>query len=93
MMDAVGRRILPSFERMRRIFDLRRKQNTLLQRALHHAMGLEMKLRQYELGQQFCESVSATAGPAVLRRLWDDPGALPSLTELERPELWLRRAA
>ena len=93
VMDRVGKEIIPSFPRMRRVFDKRREQTTMLQRAINHVIGLEMKLRQYELGQSFCESVVATEGPQALGRLWTSPEAFPSLAELREPQTWLRRVA
>jgi coenzyme F420 biosynthesis associated uncharacterized protein len=93
VMDAVGREIIPSFARMRRVFDARRQQTTTLQKIFNQIIGLEMKLRQYELGQSFCESVAEREGPRALERLWADPSMLPSLSELKEPQLWLRRVA
>ncbi|HVF52126.1 MAG TPA: zinc-dependent metalloprotease [Actinomycetota bacterium] len=93
VMDMVGARSIPSFSRMRSTFDKRREQSTLLQRALNHVIGLEMKLRQYELGQRFCESVYATGGSAALAALWSSPEGLPTLAELQKPDAWLRRVA
>jgi uncharacterized protein (DUF2342 family) len=65
----------------------------MLQRALNQVIGLEMKLRQYELGQKFCEAVVDREGPNALGRLWDSPASLPSLEELKSPDLWVRRVA
>ena len=93
VMDAVGKEVIPSFPRMRRVFERRREQTTTLQRVLNHVIGLEMKLRQYELGQKFCESVVDAEGPHALARLWDSPASLPSLDELKSPDLWVRRVA
>lgn len=93
VMDAVGKEVIPSFPRMRRVFERRREQTTLLQRALNHVIGLEMKLRQYELGQKFCESVVASEGAGALGRLWVSPASFPSLAELREPDRWLRRVA
>ena len=93
VMDAVGRQVIPSFARMRRVFERRREQTTMLQRAINHVIGLEMKLRQYELGQKFCETVAAAEGPHALGRLWTSPSAFPTLAELRAPETWLRRVA
>ena len=93
VMDAVGREVIPSFARMRRVFEGRREQTTRLQRAINHVIGLEMKLRQYELGQKFCEAVVAAEGPHALGRLWTSPSAFPSLAELREPQTWLRRVA
>lgn len=93
VMDAVGKEMIPSFPRMRRVFEGRRAQTTMLQRAINHVIGLEMKLRQYELGQQFCEAVAAAEGPGALGRLWASPESFPSLAELRAPHTWLRRVA
>lgn len=93
VMDKVGADVIPSFRRMRRVFEARRKQTTLLQKIFNNALGIEMKLRQYELGQAFCESVVAAEGPAALSRLWIAPDMMPTLAELREPNLWLRRVA
>jgi coenzyme F420 biosynthesis associated uncharacterized protein len=93
VMDKVGAEVIPSFRRMRRVFEARRKQTTLVQKIFNNALGIEMKLRQYELGQSFCESVVAAEGPAALQRLWISQEMFPSLAELREPNLWLRRVA
>jgi coenzyme F420 biosynthesis associated uncharacterized protein len=93
VMDKVGADVIPSFRRMRRVFEARRKQTTLVQKIFNNALGIEMKLRQYELGQSFCEAVVAAEGPAALERLWISPEMFPNLAELREPNLWLRRVA
>ena len=93
VMDTAGARAIPTFARMRRAFELRRRHQTLLQRAVHHAIGLEMKLRQYELGQSFCDGVVEAEGPEALQALWAGPENLPSLRELKEPARWLQRVA
>lgn len=93
VMDLVGERVIPSFARMRGIFERRRAQTTRLQRAFNHAIGIEMKLRQYELGREFCDAVVAEGGPGSLARLWVDESGFPTLRELREPALWLRRVA
>ncbi|MEA2485122.1 MAG: hypothetical protein QOD46_233 [Actinomycetota bacterium] len=93
VMDSVGARVIPSFGRMRELFEGRRAQTTAIQRAINHVIGLEMKLRQYELGQKFCNEVVQRAGMTVLSHLWDAPENLPTLDELRTPALWLTRVA
>jgi uncharacterized protein (DUF2342 family) len=92
-MDHVGARVIPSFRRMRGVFERRRQQTTGLQKAFNHAIGLEMKLRQYEIGREFCDAVAAAEGPESLSRLWVDEEGFPSLAEVRDPQLWLRRVA
>jgi coenzyme F420 biosynthesis associated uncharacterized protein len=93
VMDSVGERVIPSMRRMRFVFERRRDQVNGLQRIISSTLGLEMKLKQYELGQAFCEATVRQAGPDVLARLWGGPDQFPTLAELKAPELWLGRVA
>jgi coenzyme F420 biosynthesis associated uncharacterized protein len=93
VMDTIGAREIPTFRRMRHVFERRRQQTSGVQRAIQYAIGLEMKLRQYEMGQRFCELAVAHSGEAVLGHLWVGPDNLPTLAELKEPERWLRRVA
>ena len=58
---------------------------------LERLLGLELKLRQYQVGRRFCDAVVADGGPAALALAWSGPEALPSADELERPAQWLAR--
>ena len=93
VMDSVGEAVIPSFRRMRGIFQRRRQQTTWFQKILNQAIGLEMKMRQYEVGQNFCETVARVGGPQALAQLWTDMDRFPSMAELREPEAWLRRVA
>lgn len=93
VMDHVGARVIPSFNRMRGIFERRREQTSRLQRIFNYAIGLEMKLRQYELGRAFCDDVVSRAGVGALAQLWASEEGFPTLSELREPSLWLRRVA
>ncbi|MEA2498891.1 MAG: hypothetical protein QOH26_1296 [Actinomycetota bacterium] len=93
VMDTVGEAVIPSFKGMRSMFQRRREQTKLIQRAVNHIIGLEMKLRQYELGQQFCEAATQRGGRDALSHLWADPSNLPTMAELRAPETWLARVA
>jgi coenzyme F420 biosynthesis associated uncharacterized protein len=93
VMDTIGARVIPSFAQMRGVFERRREQTRGLQRAIQYVIGLEMKLRQYELGQRFCERVVEVAGAAALSKLWIGPDNLPAMPELREPERWLARVA
>jgi coenzyme F420 biosynthesis associated uncharacterized protein len=93
VMDSIGARVIPSFPRMRHTFERRRQQTRGLQRAIQYVIGLEMKLRQYDLGQRFCDAVASMNGAAALQELWIAPENLPTMAELREPERWLRRVA
>ena len=69
----------------------RRESRGLPWRVLERLLGLEMKLRQYEVGRRFCDAVVEQGGPQALARVWSGPEMLPSTEELETPALWLTR--
>jgi uncharacterized protein (DUF2342 family) len=90
-MDAVGAEVLPSLPKLRAAMTRRRESRGLPWRVLEKLLGLEMKLRQYEVGRRFCDAVVARAGTQALARVWTGPEQLPSGQELREPELWLTR--
>lgn len=90
-MDAVGAEVLPSLPRLRAAMTRRRSQRGLPWRVLEKLLGLELKMRQYETGKRFCDSIVSEGGPELLARVWASPAALPSAEELQRPELWAAR--
>ena len=90
-MDAVGEEVLPSLPRLRAAMNRRRK--GLPWKVLEKLLGLEMKMRQYEIGRRFCDEVVREGGPATLALAWSGPENLPTAAELELPALWLGRVA
>jgi coenzyme F420 biosynthesis associated uncharacterized protein len=93
VMDAVGAEVLPSLERMRAAMTRRRHNRAWTWRILERLLGLEMKMRQYEVGRAFCDEVVAAGGPSALARVWGSPSMLPTAAELQEPSLWLERTA
>jgi coenzyme F420 biosynthesis associated uncharacterized protein len=90
-MDAIGAEMLPSLPKLRAAMNRRREHRPLPWRVLERLLGLEMKMRQYEIGRRFCDEVVRTGGPESLARAWSGPNALPTTAELERPSLWIAR--
>jgi coenzyme F420 biosynthesis associated uncharacterized protein len=92
-MDAVGAEVLPSLPRLRAALNRRREARPLPWRVLERVLGLELKLRQYELGRRFCDAIVERDGPHVLARAWEGPESLPTSAELSAPDEWLERIA
>src|SRR5205807_7107318 len=90
-MDAVGAEFLPSLPRLRAAMTRRRESRGLPWRVLERLLGLELKLRQYEVGRRFCDAVVREGGPEALALAWRGPESLPSTEELERPSRWTAR--
>jgi uncharacterized protein (DUF2342 family) len=91
VMDAVGAEVLPSLPRLRAAMNHRRENRGLPWRVLERLLGLELKLKQYEMGRRFCDAVVDAGGPQALALAWSGPEALPSPAELEDPALWIAR--
>jgi putative hydrolase len=90
-MDSVGAEILPTLPRLRAAMTRRRESRGLPWRVLERLLGLELKLKQYEIGRRFCDAVVREGGPEALARAWSGPEALPSTEELRSPAQWLAR--
>ncbi len=90
-MDVIGAEMLPSLPRLRTAMNHRRESRGLPWRVLERLLGLELKMRQYAIGRQFCDAVVADGGPEMLARAWSGPESLPRPEELERPAHWLER--
>ena len=58
---------------------------------MQKVVGLEAKLKQYELGERFIETVESEGGSALLARVWDGPELLPSMAEIRDPFAWIAR--
>lgn len=91
VMDAVGAELLDDVAALRAAMDRRRQERSGLLRVLEKLIGLDLKLRQYQLGKEFCDEVVAQGGIVALNRAWGAPGSLPTLAELGDPGGWLAR--
>jgi coenzyme F420 biosynthesis associated uncharacterized protein len=90
-MDAVGAEVLPSLPRLRAALKSRRESRGLPWRVLERVLGLELKMRQYEVGRGFCDAVVQAGGPRLLAVAWRSVDELPSTQELSEPERWIER--
>jgi uncharacterized protein (DUF2342 family) len=69
----------------------RRRSRSAPERILQRLLGLDMKMRQYELGKSFCDAVVERRGIDTLNRVWSAPEAIPTMAELNDPDAWARR--
>ncbi|HEX2154993.1 MAG TPA: zinc-dependent metalloprotease [Acidimicrobiia bacterium] len=91
VMDRIGAGVLRGHARMSRVLKARRSDPKT--QLLFRLTGLEMKMRQYELGEAFIFEVERRAGWEALDAAWTSPAALPTLDEIEDPGRWLSRVA
>jgi coenzyme F420 biosynthesis associated uncharacterized protein len=90
-MDVVGKRTLPAYEGLRDAMEQRRRSRSAPERVLQRLLGFDLKMRQYELGKRFCDTVVEERGIELLNRVWERPEALPTPAELESPATWVAR--
>ncbi len=90
VMDDLGRLHVAGQERMSRVLQQRRKSGGLTS-ALHKMLGIEQKMRQYEIGEKFVRGVMAAGGPHAIDAVWESADNLPTQAELDEPASWLAR--
>jgi putative hydrolase len=91
VMNLVGRRLLPSFDRLEAAYRARSRERGMLEQLVLRVTGLEMKMEQYRVGERFALAIHDRYGMQVLNRAWESPETLPRSDELDDPERWYRR--
>ncbi|HUG74226.1 MAG TPA: zinc-dependent metalloprotease [Acidimicrobiia bacterium] len=89
VMDRIGARELVTQHTMSRVLKQRRKDPRMA--AFFRITGLELKMKQYEMGERFILDVERRAGFQALDAVWTEPDALPTLAEISEPQRWLER--
>ena len=90
VMNQLGREHVAGQARMARVLSQRR-QSAGMSAFLQKLVGLESKMRQYEVGEAFVAAVEREAGPRGIDAAWRGPEFLPTIDELRRPQEWLTR--
>lgn len=90
-MNRAGADRIPSAGRFERVLRQRRASLGPVARQVQKVLGIEAKLRQYELGAHFVSAVEAAGGRELFDRVWEAPWFLPDLEEVRHPERWIDR--
>ena len=91
VMHRVGRAHLKHADELEDALHRRRAQRSAFERMVMAVTGLELKMRQYEVGEKFCDAVVDRADLAMLNRVWESADAMPSMDELRHPGRWISR--
>ena len=90
VMDRVSVDVVPSAARFRRMMHDRRTRPGV-EKVFQRAIGFDVKVRQYDIGQRFVARAVERVGMEGFNRAWDGPASLPTMEEIERPEAWVAR--
>ena len=93
VMNEIGRRQLPHFALLEGAYRRRQEERTSLEKVFLRLTGLEMKMRQYVMGERFCTAVRDAGGAELLARVWQGPEWLPTMREIQRPQLYIDRVS
>lgn len=91
IMNAIGRDLLPHFEQIEQRVEQRKLNRPLIEELFNRVTGMDLKLAQYQQGQQFIDTIVAQRGIDFANRVWERPEHLPSMDELRNPERWIAR--
>jgi len=91
VMNAVGKDLMPDFTTISSRFEQRQRNRTNAEQLFARLTGLDLKLEQYRMGEQFINAVVDARGHDFARRVWDGPETLPTLEELRDPGSWIGR--
>jgi coenzyme F420 biosynthesis associated uncharacterized protein len=91
VMNAVGKDLMPDFTTISSRFEQRQRNRTNAEQLFARLTGLDLKLEQYRMGEQFINAVVDVRGHDFARRVWDRPETLPTLEELRDPDSWIGR--
>ena len=93
VMHHVGQELVPGYEYLKGRMERSRMHRPPLETAIFRITGLDMKLEQYRLGEQFADAVARRVGIRGLNRIWKRPENMPTLAEIRDPGLWIDRMA
>lgn len=91
VMNAVGRGIMPHFDRIKQRVESRSRDRGKAEELLQKLTGLSMKMDQYRLGERFVDSVVQREGIEFLNQVYEGPENLPTMEEILHPDRWIKR--
>ncbi len=91
VLDRIGARLIPDYDRATEALRRRRVEAGPASRFVERLFGLELSQATFDRGAAFVDGIVARAGEAALAELWSSPDTLPTPAELDAPGLWLAR--
>jgi coenzyme F420 biosynthesis associated uncharacterized protein len=91
VMNGVGKQLLPSYESIAAKFEQRKRERGFAEQLFARLTGLDMKMAQYRLGEEFIDRIASEHGKAAVDRIWASADNMPTMDEIRHPERWMVR--
>ncbi|MGD1054417.1 MAG: zinc-dependent metalloprotease, partial [Candidatus Dormibacteria bacterium] len=91
VMHRVGRGHIEDYDDLEAAFHRRQAERSLVERLILGLTGISLKMRQYDLGERFCEALISAGGYRLLNRVWEGPEMMPTMAEVRSPDRWIAR--
>jgi len=91
VLDTIGSRLLPDYQRVTEALRRRRVEFGPESRFVERLFGLELTQATFDRGAAFVSGIVERAGADIVNTLWADEDSLPTPAELDAPGLWLAR--
>jgi coenzyme F420 biosynthesis associated uncharacterized protein len=91
VMNAIGRELLPSFDRIEQRMEQRQRSRSLFDQVFFRVTGLDLKMAQYQQGEQFVNTIASSHGIVFAAQVWDRAENLPTMEEIRNPQRWIAR--
>lgn len=91
IMNAIGQQVLPNFHEIERRIEERKGTRPLAEQLFNRITGMDLKMAQYQQGQQFVDTVVQRRGIDFATKAWQRAENLPTMDEIRAPEQWIRR--
>ncbi|MEX0767718.1 MAG: zinc-dependent metalloprotease [Microthrixaceae bacterium] len=91
VLDTLGARLIPEYERVTEALRRRRVEAGPASRFVERLFGLELSQSTFDRGSAFIDGIVQRSGTEALSHLWNKETHLPTPAELDAPGLWIAR--
>ncbi|HEB12997.1 MAG TPA: hypothetical protein ENI11_04925 [Actinobacteria bacterium] len=91
VMAKAGADIISDRQGIAMLMDHARANRNWIHKLVEKVIGLEIKMQQYRHGYAFIQNAADVGGMSLVNRVWEGPAAMPTLSELREPQLWITR--
>lgn len=91
VMNHLGSKLITNYDQIRSEWEKRARNRTPLEKIVANITGVIIKLRQYDRGLKFFESVYNSYGKEGLIKVWETIDSFPRGNEIDNPTKWWQR--